>query len=67
MTFQAQPGGHCGTGNAVLSGAGLGDDAGLAHGLRQQCLADRIIYFVGAGVVQIFTLQIDFGTGTGLG
>jgi hypothetical protein len=41
----------------VLAGAGLGDDAGLAHAPGQQGLADGVVYLVGAGVVQIFALE----------
>ena len=51
-----------GGGHAVLPGAGLGDEAALAHLLRQQRLAQHVVDFVGAGVVQVLPLQIDLGT-----
>ena len=48
----------CG-GDAVHAGAGLGDDAALAHAAREQNLAHRVVDLVRAGVVQILALQID--------
>ena len=36
--------------HAVLSGAGLGDDAPLAHALGEQRLAERVVDLVRAGV-----------------
>ena len=57
--FQAETGtGGC-RGHAMLAGTGFGDHALLAHPHRQQCLAERVVDFVGAGVIQIFALQID--------
>ena len=46
-------------GHAVLAGAGLGDHAPLAHAQRQQRLAERVVDFVSAGVVQVFALELD--------
>ncbi len=57
--FQAQPRGHRGAGHAVLAGAGLGDDAGLAHAAGQQRLADGVVDLVRAGVVQVLALEQD--------
>ena len=37
----------------------LGDDARLAHALRQQRLADAIVDLVGAGVIEVFALEIN--------
>ena len=45
--------------DAVLAGAGLGDDAGLAHALGQQRLPQHVVDLVGAGVVEVLTLQPD--------
>ncbi len=45
--------------DAMLAGAGLGDHARFAHALGQQRLADHVVDLVRAGVVQVFTLQID--------
>ncbi len=46
-------------GDAVLTGAGLRDDAGLAHALGEQRLAEHVIDLVRTGVVQILTLEDD--------
>ena len=43
----------------MLTRAGLGDDALLAHPLRQQSLAQRVVDLVRAGVQQVLALQID--------
>jgi hypothetical protein len=41
----------------MLAGAGFGDDAGLAHALGEQDLADAVVDLVRAGVVQLFALE----------
>src|SRR5947207_211153 len=46
----------------MLAGAGLGDNATLAHATRQQYLSDGVVNFVRAGVKQILALQIDAGS-----
>ena len=46
----------------MLAGAGLGDDARLAHPLREQRLADRVVDLVRAGVVQVLALEPDVAT-----
>ena len=51
-----------GSGHAVLSRTGLGDDAGLAHTTSKQDLADRIVDLVGACVAQVLTLEVDPST-----
>ena len=43
--------------NTVLSSACLGNDALLAHALRQQHLTEHTVDLVGTRVIQIFTLQ----------
>jgi hypothetical protein len=43
----------------VLAGAGLGDDARLAHAPRQQGLADGVVDLVRAGVVEVLALEVD--------
>ncbi|MNQ89294.1 hypothetical protein D3C85_1046000 [compost metagenome] len=57
--LQAEARGHGGGGHAVHAGAGLGDDAFLAHAPRQQDLADAVVDLVRAGVVQLFALEVD--------
>ena len=44
-------------GDAVLTGAGLGDDAGLAHPLGKQRLPEHVVDLVRAGVVEILALE----------
>ena len=48
-------------GDAVLAGAGLGDDAALAHAPRQQHLAQHVVDLVRAGVVELVALEIELG------
>ena len=43
----------------MLSGAGLRDDALLAHPLRQQALAQGVVDLVRSGVGQVLALQVD--------
>jgi hypothetical protein len=43
----------------VLAGAGLGDDALLAHALGEQALAEGVVDLVGAGVEEVFALEVD--------
>ena len=50
-------GAHRGAGHAVLAGAGLGDDAPLAHALGQQALADGVVDLVRAGMRQVLALE----------
>ena len=50
---------HGGRGHAVLPGARLGDDASLAHPPGKQGLAEGVVDLVGAGVVEVFALQVD--------
>ncbi len=45
----------------VLAGTGLGDQGALAHPLRQQRLADRVVDLVGTGVVEVLALEQDPG------
>ena len=54
---EARAGGR--RGDAVLAGAGLGDDARLAHPPREQDLAEHIVDLVRAGVVELVALEID--------
>src|SRR6202167_5928987 len=47
-------------GDAMLAGAGFGDDAPLAHAPRHHDLAEHIVDLVRAGVVELLALEIDF-------
>ena len=42
--------------------AGLGDHAPLAHAMREQRLAERVVDLVGPGVGEVFTLEEDAGS-----
>ena len=57
---------RCGR-DAMLAGAGLGDDALLAHAPRHHDLAEHIVDLVGAGVIELLALEIDFGAAEMLG
>src|SRR3954447_15505232 len=46
-----------GGGHAVLAGARLGDDARLAHALREQALAERVVELVRARVHEVLALE----------
>ena len=49
--------------NAVLSGAGLGDDSGLAHSPCKEGLTEYLVGLVGAAVEKILSLEVDPGVG----
>ncbi len=57
--LQPQLGADRRRGDAVLARAGLGDDAPLAHALREQALPQRVVDLVRAGVGQILALEVD--------
>src|SRR5206468_4177239 len=58
-TVEAEMSTGGGGGDAVLAGAGLGDDALLAHAEREEGLADRVVDFVRASVVEVFPFEPD--------
>ncbi len=64
---QIEAGADGGRSHAVLARAGFRDDAGAAHALGQQDLADAVVDLVRAGVVQLFALQVDLGAAEMLG
>ncbi len=57
--LEAHEGGGGGGGHAVLAGAGLGEQAGLAHALGEQGLAQHVVDLVRAGVVEVLALEQD--------
>ena len=59
--LEAEQRGRRGGGDAVLAGAGLGDDAGLAHAHGEQRLTEHVVDLVRAGVVEVFALEEDPG------
>ena len=62
---EARAGG--GGGDAVLPGAGLGDDPLLAHAARQQDLPHHVVDLVRAGVIELVALQVDLRAAQMLG
>ena len=48
----------------MLSGTGLSDNSFLAHLFRKKYLPDGVVDFVGAGMVQVFALEIEPATVT---
>ena len=58
---EAEPGAGGRGRDAMLSGAGFGDDALLAHPAGEQDLAEHIVDLVRAGVVELVALEIDLG------
>ncbi len=58
---EAEDGGGGGGADAMLAGAGFGDDAFFAHAEGEEGLADGVVDFVGAGVGEVFALEEDFG------
>ena len=59
LAVEAEHGGGRGRCNAVLSRAGLGDHAGLAHALCKQDLGQGVVDLVSAGVAEVLALEID--------
>ena len=47
--------------DAMHAGAGLGDDARLAHALGQHDLAEHVVHLVRAGVIEVLALEVDLG------
>ena len=62
IALKAEQGGGGGGCHAMLAGAGFGDNALLAHAKRQEGLADGVVDLVCAGVVEVFALEINFGS-----
>ena len=53
--------------DAVLAGAGLGDDARLAHAAGEKDLAEHVVDLVRAGVVELVALEKDLRPAEALG
>jgi hypothetical protein len=41
------------------AGSGLGNDAFLAHALRQENLAEHVVHLVRAGVIELLAFEIN--------
>ena len=57
--FQAEERADGGGGDAVLAGAGFGDDALLAHAHGEERLAEAVVDLVRAGVEKVFALEVN--------
>ena len=57
--FESEMRSDSGAGDAVLSGAGFGDDARLVHPYGEEALADSVVDFVRAGVEKVFALEVN--------
>ena len=57
VAFEAEARCDGSAGNPVLAGPGFRNDAFFAHVLGQQRLANRIVYLVRTGVIQILPLE----------
>ena len=51
----------------MLARAGFGNDAFLPHPHGKQCLADGVVDLVRAGVIKVFTLEINLRAAVSLG
>ena len=60
-TLAAEPRSNGGSGYAMLSGAGFGNDPLFSHSASQQDLPERVVYLVSARMQQVLALQINFG------
>src|SRR5262249_46554760 len=63
LAFESEQRRGGGARHAVLAGAGLGDDASLAHSLRQQGLAARGVHLVRARMAETPALELDARAG----
>ncbi len=61
LARKAETRAHRRHGNAMLPGAGLGDDARLLHAPRQLDLAQAVVDLMAARVVELVALEVDFG------
>ena len=59
MALEAEQRARGRRGDTVLTCAGFGDDALLAHSLREQRLTERVVDLVRAGVRQVLALEQD--------
>ena len=65
LAREAEVRGGRGERDAVLAGAGLGDELLLAHVLGQQALAHAVVELVRAGVVEVLALEVDLRAAVG--
>src|SRR5262249_24146227 len=61
LARKAEAGADGGNRHAMLASPSLGDDARLAHALGQQDLSETVVYLVAARVIELISLEVDFG------
>ena len=44
----------------MLAGSGLCDDTGFSHSFCEEALSEHVVDFVGSGVVQILSFEVNF-------
>lgn len=59
FALEAEVGGCGSEGDSVLAGSGFGDETLLAHVFGEKGFAHAMVELVGAGVVQVFALEVD--------
>src|SRR5690606_27112857 len=59
--FETEIRAHRRGGDAMLTGAGFGDDALFAHAAGEQNLPEHIVQLVRTGVIEFFALQVNPG------
>ena len=57
MAFKTQSGRDRRAGDTMLTRTRFGNHSLLAHIFGEECLPDRVIHFVGTGVIQILALE----------
>ena len=67
LTFHIHQGSSRGGGNTVLTGSCLSDDTGLSHPFGKKDLSQYVVDLVGSGVIQVLTLEVNFGSAQILG
>ena len=60
VALEPEKRGRCRSGDAVLTRARFSDQPLLAHPNGKQRLADGVVDFMGAGVIEVLALEIDF-------
>jgi len=65
--LEPHEGRRCRCCDTVLPRSGLGDEAGLAHLLREQRLPEDVVDLMGAGVVEVLPLEVDLRASEVLG
>ena len=61
-TFQAETGADRGGSHTMLTGTGFSNDPLFTHAQSEESLTQGVVDLVGAGVIQVFTLEPDART-----